>query len=214
MSQKKTVRRSIALGLVVICIILIALIAVIYISAQNSYNNLQDQNQKLQAWLNGNETLLNQTSITAFNSLNSAYNNYVSAHSHTDSDYNSLSTQKTNLQGQVNNLSDIVNLKKSIVWANHQTLSNAAGRVVRWAQNMSVSYAGYIGVQVNSLTGNNSTFVEVAYSSSSYSGDSREVVGVSGSVAFPILPTTNLSVSIGTLDGSAAMEQVTMVYIY
>jgi|SRR5271157_751425 len=59
MSEKKMVRRSVALALGIICILLIAFIAyfsITGISAQNSYNNLQNQNKQLQTWLNGNET--------------------------------------------------------------------------------------------------------------------------------------------------------------
>jgi hypothetical protein len=71
------VRRSVAIALGIICILLTAFIAyfsITGISAQNSNNNLQNQNQQLQAWLNGNETLLNQTetwlddNITYYNS--------------------------------------------------------------------------------------------------------------------------------------------------
>jgi hypothetical protein len=50
--SKKVVSRNVAIGLGIICIILIALIAyftVAGISAQNSYDNLQDQNKQLQA---------------------------------------------------------------------------------------------------------------------------------------------------------------------
>ena len=67
MSEKKMVSRNVAILLGIICVFLIAFIAyftVTGISAQNSYNNLQNQNKQLQTWLNGNETLLNQTQAT------------------------------------------------------------------------------------------------------------------------------------------------------
>ena len=60
---KKMVNRKIAFALGLVCIVLIAFIAyftVTGISAQNSYTSLQNQNRQLQAWLDGNETLLNQ----------------------------------------------------------------------------------------------------------------------------------------------------------
>jgi cell division protein FtsB len=60
----KMVSRNVAIVLGLICIILIASIAyftVTSISAKNSYDNLQNQNRQLQTWLDGNETLLNQT---------------------------------------------------------------------------------------------------------------------------------------------------------
>jgi hypothetical protein len=217
MSEKKIVNRNIAIALGTICVLLVvttAYFSITTISAQDSYNNLQNQNKQLHTWLTGNKTLVNQTSITAFNSLNSTYYSYISTHSHTDSAYNSLSVQNTNLQNQVNNLSDIVNLNRNVLWVNKITISNTAGNVARWAPSMSVSYAGYIGIQINSLTGNNDTYVEVRYSSPIYGFDIPMSVGKSGSLAFPVLPTTNLEVLIGTTDGSAATETVTIVYFY
>ena len=61
---KKTVSRNVAIALGIICILLIAIIAyfsITGISAQNSYNTLQNQNKQLQTWLDRNETLLTQT---------------------------------------------------------------------------------------------------------------------------------------------------------
>jgi hypothetical protein len=119
----------------------------------------------------------------------------------------------------VNDLNDIVNLTKSTGWVNNLTISNAVGNVVSWKPSTSVSYAGYVAVQVSSLTGNNNTFVEMIFSSTifssgTYNADVGQPVGVSGTVVFPVLPTTNLEVKIGTSDGSAATETVTIVYFY
>jgi hypothetical protein len=96
----------------------------------------------------------------------------------------------------------------------NQTISNTAGSVANWKPSTSVSYAGYIVVQVNSLTGNNNMFVEMTFSSPNYNADTRQEFNVSGTLVFPILPTTNLDVKIGTSDGSASTETVTMVYFY
>jgi hypothetical protein len=52
MSEKKMVSRNVAIVLGIICVLLVAIIAyfsIIGISAQNSYNNLQNQNKQLQA---------------------------------------------------------------------------------------------------------------------------------------------------------------------
>jgi archaellum component FlaF (FlaF/FlaG flagellin family) len=89
---KKVVSRNVAIAIGIICIILIALIAyftITGISAQNSYNNLQNENKQLQTWLNGNETLLSQTQAN-----------------------------NTNLQNQMNDLMSILSLDKSTVWYN------------------------------------------------------------------------------------------------
>lgn len=61
---KKIMWKSVPIALGLICIVLIAFIAyfaVARISAQNSYNSIQNQNKQLQTWLAGNETWLNQT---------------------------------------------------------------------------------------------------------------------------------------------------------
>jgi len=75
---KKMVRRSVAISLGIICILLIAFtayFAVAGISAQNSYNNLQNQ----------------------YNNLNSTYNSYVSTHSHTNAEYDAMWTPELTL---------------------------------------------------------------------------------------------------------------------
>ena len=88
--------------------------------------NLTNEKNQLQAWLDGNKTLLSQTqtwlsgNITSYeaqiSSLNArinqlqtwlsgnitAYNNYVNDHHHTDSDYNALQNQKNQLQDTYN----------------------------------------------------------------------------------------------------------------
>lgn len=70
---KKMASLNVAVALGIICILLIAIIAyftVTGISAQNSYNNLQNQNKQLQTWLFGNESLLflQEVNITYLNS--------------------------------------------------------------------------------------------------------------------------------------------------
>jgi hypothetical protein len=115
---KKMVRRSVAVALGIICIILVAgLGVVLYMgyspTATNSVSSLQDKINQLQSWLDGNKTLLNQTqtwlegNITNYNSqisdlqneiasLNSTYNDYVASHQHPNSDYNSLQSTYNN----------------------------------------------------------------------------------------------------------------------
>ena len=95
---KKMIRRTIALGLGIVCIVLVVVSlvgAVTYImpmindkdntisslnteiSQSNTNNtNLQNQNNQIQAWLRGNETLLNQTE-TWLNENNTYYNSQI-----------------------------------------------------------------------------------------------------------------------------------------
>ena len=146
------------------------------------------------------------TNILSGQNNRSTYNSYVSTHSHSNADYDAL-------QSQVNDLNDTLNLGKYVVWING-TISNTVGYVETWKPTTAISYAGYVTVQVESLTGNNNTFVEMTYSSTDYNADFRQLVGTNGTEAFPILPTTNLEVNFGTSDGSAASETVIMAYIY
>ena len=129
MNEKKMVNRNAALALGITCVVLIALIAYFTgtgISAQNSYNHLQNQNKQLQTWLNqnasqnvnlqnqnsqlqtwldGNKTLLNQTQA----------NNTI------------LQNQNTNLTNQLNNLTDNVSSTPQNLYVANSTIYVANG---------------------------------------------------------------------------------------
>src|SRR4030042_4313523 len=89
MSEKRMVRRSVAIALGVVCIILIAGIVEIRL-----YYLVQD--------IEKDETIT-RLNIEAFNK---------------NSQISQLKSNVTNLQNQVNNLTDILNLNKSAVWYN------------------------------------------------------------------------------------------------
>jgi cell division protein FtsB len=172
---KKMVSRDIALTLGIICIILIALIAYFTatgISAQNSYNNLQNQNEQLQTWLAGNETLLNQTRASNTN---------------LQKQVDSLNSNMTTLQDQVNNFTHIVNLDESTVWVDGGIV-NIMGNPPTYEEN--ASFAGYVSVQVSSQY---NVTVEVSYLSHGASYENSTIVGKSGTATFPVLPSSNIS---------------------
>jgi len=222
---KKMVRRSVAIALGTVCILLIAVIAafsIAGISAQNSYGNLQNQNTRLQAWLDGNETLLNQTetwlgsNITYYdsqianltNQLNqsqtwlngniTAYNSYVADHHHTDEDYT--------------NFYNISSLVDSTVWVNDQTISQPAGASTSWTD--SVNYAGYVSIAVLSST-SSSTYAHVAYSADGVNYDNTTSVGTTGTAYFPVLPSSSITVEVGNKNVvNGATETVTITYYY
>jgi archaellum component FlaF (FlaF/FlaG flagellin family) len=69
MSEKKMVKKSVAISLGIICILLIAVIAyfsITGISAQNSYNNLQNQNKQLQNQVNNLSSIVNLDNSTVW----------------------------------------------------------------------------------------------------------------------------------------------------
>jgi uncharacterized protein YukE len=119
-NERKMVRRSVAIALGIICIILIAFISyfsITSISAQNNYNNLQNQNKQLQTWLDGNKTLLNQTQTWLGDNV-TTYNSQI----------NSLNSQIANLQNILNGLTngtgiplDII-VNNSSAWVNKTVL--------------------------------------------------------------------------------------------
>ena len=115
------------------------------------------------------------------------------------------------MNAQVSNLTNIVNLAKSTIWVNSQTISQPANSYTYW--NISASYAGYVSVNVQSSTTTN-TYVEVVYSSHGVNYDNKIVVGTSGTAVFPILPAS-IEVRVGNTNLiNGATETVTITYYY
>jgi cell division protein FtsB len=231
MSEKKMVRRSVAITLGIICILLIAVIAyfsIIGISAQNSYNNLQNQNKQLQMWLDGNETLLSQTQANNTNLQNQI---------------DSLDSKATKLQNQVafdnvtiTNLQKIANLTGSTVIVQHYlvgftplspivVVSNNTvlpSNVVYWndssfnqipSYHVDIDHAGYIVVNA---TPSNSV-VELEYSSNGLSYNNTVNLGNNTISVFPVLPTSTLTILVGSNYSSFPLimaETVTITYYY
>jgi hypothetical protein len=76
-SRKKMVNRNIAIVVGIICVVIIASLVASLVGTLNFLNsanqqntNLLNQNQQLQAWLNQNETLLNETQDNCTNLQN------------------------------------------------------------------------------------------------------------------------------------------------
>jgi len=203
MSEKKVVRRSVAIALGIICIIFIAGLGGVMAYYSMVVN---DKNTTYGSYVSSHSH-----TDSDYNSLQSAYNNYVSSHSHTNSEYDSLSSQNTNLQNQVNDLTGIVNLAKSTIWVNQQTVSQPAGSYSEWT--FSATYAGYISVVVYSSTTSN-TGVRVIYSSHGASYDNQIGVGTGGTAVFPILPAS-IHIRVGNSNWlNGATETVTVTYYY
>jgi hypothetical protein len=135
MSEKKVghMYRNMTIVLGIICVVLLIGLAAAYAtytsminSRDNTIMTFTDQNNQLQTWVDGNETLLNQTL--------SQYNNYVADHHHTDEEVESLYAQITNLQNQIKTLTaaslttvglDVSNFNKVYPWdpASHLTIN-------------------------------------------------------------------------------------------
>jgi cell division protein FtsB len=209
---KKIVWKSVPIALGLICIVLIAFIAyfaVAAISAQNSYNNLQNQNKQLQTWLNGNETLLNQTQVDIKNLQNQI---------------DSLNSNATNLQNQVNNFhigstenstilfnNEIVQTNENVSGVTSENGSISVKQVVGWG--WYVPSAGYVSIRVSS--NNTSTSVAVINSNGTniIGGTYQFSVGFGGTVVVPVLPTSWIDIIFGASIGEATLT-VTITYYY
>ena len=123
-----------------------------------------------------------------------------------------LTTEKTGLQLQVNDLTDIVNLNKSTIIVNNQTVGQAAGTYTSWT--FSAKYAGYLKVNVHTSTTTN-TYVKVLYNSYSVVFDQTIMVGAGGTAVFPILPSENIEVIVGNTNLiNSANERLTVTFHY
>jgi len=201
MNEKKVTIRNVAITLGIIYIIF----AVVLVGAVANYtskisgkdntittNNSQilaltNQLNQLQAWLAENKTLLRQQIQQLQNTI-------------------------TNLQSQINDLNDIVNLAKSTVWVDSQTVSQPANSYAYWR--FSAIYAGYVSVYVQTSTTTN-TYVRVIYSSHGVNYDNQIGVGTGRTVVFPVLPSSTIEIRVGNsnwLDGATETVTITLYY--
>jgi hypothetical protein len=222
--SKKVVGRDVAIALGIICILLIAGLGgafayytmVIYskenelASANNTISqlnnnitNLQNQDKQLQTWLDGNETLLNQTQAKNTNLQNQI---------------DSLNSNVTNLQNQVNNF-HIGSTENSTIWVNNENLhENSSSDLIIFVF-ADVPSAGYVSIRVSS--NNNSTYVGLGTPSISPTNSTdinfptyyQLSVGFGGTVVFPVLPTSWIQIYFGSSFGEATLT-VTITYYY
>ena len=205
---KKNIGRNVAIALGIICILLIAFtayFAVTGISAQNSYNNLQNQNKQLQTWINGNETLLNQTQANNTNLQNQI---------------DSLNSNVTSLQNQLSNF-HIGSTENSTILANNEivhTIENTSsfGIDVGWYTYM--SSGGYVSIRVSS--NNNSTYVGLGTPlilNSTYGvlqtwHLNQFSAGFGGTVVFPISTASWIEIYFGSSNGEATLTVTITTY--
>ena len=121
-----------------------------------------------------------------------------------------LNQQMTSLSLQVADLTSITNLTKSTVWLNFKNASIQAGYENLW--NFISTYAGYILVQIFSLTADN-IYVRVNYDSHGVNYDNQINVGIGGTTVFPVLPAS-IQISVGNPGMTSATTAVTIIYYY
>jgi hypothetical protein len=162
---------------------------------------------------------------SAYNDKTSEFDTYAANHSHNNTEYDAFSHANwlleaykmthTHLDYYYTWLIDTLNLERNAIWTLNQIISQPADSYTSWYNvGFNASYAGYISVDVQSSTTNN-TYVQVIWSSYLASFDQKIVVGTNGTANFPILPTSNIDIRIGNsniFDG--ATENVTATYYY
>jgi outer membrane murein-binding lipoprotein Lpp len=165
MSEKKMVRRSVAIGVGIVSIILVAgLVGVLayYMPIVNDKDNIIASRDSQIASLNSNVTSL-------------------------QNQVNNLNSSVKSLRDQMNNLTDILNLQKSSIWFTSGTV-NIMGSAPTCEEN--AAFAGYVSVEVSSQY---NVTVEVRYFSHGANYDNSIILGNSGTAVFPVLPA-NISI--------------------
>jgi len=203
------VRRSVAVALGIVCIILaaglgIAIFMSYSITTSSSVTNLQNQLNQLQDTYDSYVASHNHND-SEYNSLQSTYYDYVIIHGWTDSEYNAL-------QDQVSDLTSTLSLGKSTVWVNNQTISQPASSYTTW--NFSASYAGYVSIWIQS-SNVSGTHVKAIYSAYGVNLNQEIVVSAGNPATFPILPASNIQIEVGNDNlVNGATETVTITYYY
>lgn len=200
-------RNTKVIALAVICIVLSAsLVGVIAVYAPAGNNSdlkaqiaqnditiasLNQSIQELQA--SSPNVTLYIMQITSLEQQLSALNDTISALNDNVTNYRNIATMK--------NSTILLLQQQATVGSNNSTV----------AYNDVVLYAGYIKVQATSTS--TTTYVETVYSSFGVNFDQNVTTGVSGTAAFPVLPST-LGVRIGNPDTTAVPVTVTITYYY
>jgi len=211
--EGKVVSRNVAIALGIICIILVVGLVGVMIDytsiisgKDNAISSRASQISYLQSWLSRNIT---------------TYDNYVNDHNYTNEQYQNLRVQNTNLQNQIGDLTSILNLGESWTLVDNVTVSENYGTYT-WGYQVSnvFLYAGYIRVWVQWSTLTN-TYVRVTYSSYNVSYDNKVVVGSSGTAVFPVLPASDVLITVGNSTSTSNNEglkgetaTVSIVYYY
>jgi hypothetical protein len=101
----------------------------------------------------------------------------------------------------INDRDQIVNLTKSTVWVNNQTITQLEGSTTNWT--FKADYAGYISVQVNNSTVPPSTEVVYNYQGVNYD---QQLEGTTE--AFPVMPS-DIEIEVGNAPIDIVVTNIT-----
>jgi cell division protein FtsL len=190
MSEKKMVRRSVAIALGIVCIVLVAGMVGIWL-----YYLAQD--------IKKDET------ITRLN------NQIFQLNSQIEDEYSQISqlnSNITNMQTQISNLNAVANLEFSTFWQSGHFVATMPENIGGLSKINStiVPYAGYVKVEIEP---SNNTYVRVLYNSQGTNFDYKVPVNANGTGIIPVLPTDFIQIGVGNLTIGATYD-MTITYYY
>ena len=195
------------LGLVIICVVLVAAlggtIAYYTMTINNKQNQLNSVNDQLNSLTSFIATITGETNSSAsvptvIADLNFSWNFFTSRYI-----------------SEIDSLSDTLNLTESTIWVSNSTVSEPAGGLsIAWYNwTFSASIAGYVTIDVTSASAG--AWAQTEYSAYGVNYSNQINVGTNGTASFPILPSTNITVGVGNQNPSGeATQTVTITYYY
>jgi hypothetical protein len=176
MSEKKVVRRSVAIALGIICIVLV----VVGLVGVFAY---------YMPMINEKDNKIHLLNIEIYQ----------------------LNVNVTILQNQVTDLTSIVGLDKSSRWGSAYNTQIPPSSYIETT--FSPDYAGYISIEIYHATSD--IYVEVFYSSHGVNYDNTINVGKDGTACFPVLPSSHITIRVGTHSTSwTTIDTVTYTHYY
>jgi hypothetical protein len=159
MKPKKTVSKSVAIALGIICIILIA-------------------------------------------SLGGIIASYTVVISNSDTRYNDFVGLKDSIMWVAKGIIGSIELPAGVPWVDYGEVCNEAA-----------NYSGYVSFSLTSTT--SKTYARVVYSAYGANYNNSIQVGTSGTAYFPVLPSSSITVEVGSDDiNGANITDITVTYYY
>ena len=180
-------------------------------SNMSEISNLDSQVFSLQSQISADQSsisqLQSQTSSDA-SQIQNLENQVASDQNQISADASRISS----LESQMSNLQSITSLTMYSTWASGETFTQPAGYYTYLSE--STQYAGYIVVSVQSST-TSTTYAMVQWNADGVSYSQQITVGYSGTVVFPVLPASSVTVGVGNSNYfDSATEIVTLTYWY
>lgn len=209
-SEKKVVRRSVAIALGITCILLIA-----GIGGAMAYFTIQINNKDTTY---NNYALFHSHTDSEFNQLNGTYLAYLGLHSHTDSEYDSLQSAYNGyvlnhhyLDSDYDLLQSIANLGEQQTILDQYTVNQGANTHV-YVTGFQANYAGYLYVSMTSTTSNAYVIVEYWFLGKLFSV--TKTIGTSGEAYFLLMPSSVALYAGNTNLQNGATDTITATYHY